>query len=40
MWNNPYAAVAAVGGDPSQLPAQAVQEEVTLSIIPYLMHNE
>lgn len=30
MWNNPYAAIAAVGGDPAQLPAQAVQEEVNI----------
>jgi splicing factor U2AF 35 kDa subunit len=30
MWNNPYAAISNVGGDPAQLPAQAVQDEVLL----------
>ena len=28
MWNNPFAAVVAAGGDPGQLPSDAVQEEV------------
>ena len=28
MWNNPFAAITAAGGDPTQLPLDAVQEEV------------
>lgn len=39
MWNNPFAAVAAAGGDPAQLPMAAVQEEVLLFFLSIIYIN-
>lgn len=41
MWDNPFAAISAAGGNPSQLPMDAVQEEVhffTFIFEPSLFH--